>query len=75
MILNYYNVNQIVKIAVNDFEESRYFKYRPEKKFLFIITQKAGYYNTWWNLKYRGTELPKNTTLGKQAVFNSLGND
>ena len=69
-----YNLEKLVKIECNDFAKSKWYKYKKNRKFFGIVTQKEGIYFDIFDIyelsdTYLGMEVPKNHTLKNGVVY------
>lgn len=64
-----YNLEKLVSVSVIKEQKSNWYKYRNQKKFLGIVTQKEGIYYCFLGNTYEGLEAPEYHTLRDGIIY------
>lgn len=62
-----FKTDKLVSVSLNGWIRSSLYKYKSERKFLGIRTQKAGVYTCFGN--YEGIDIPENHTLIDGIIY------
>lgn len=63
-----YNLNHLIKVTYYESQPSSWYSYKTEKKFLGIVSRKAGIYSDIWG-DYYGDEVPDNHYIIDNIVY------
>lgn len=61
--MNFYNLQQLIKISIKDFQESNYYEYRESKRRWFRKSSPEGIWCTYIYESYIGKSLKNHTVL------------